>query len=234
MKINLERKFPKKSFDMIRKVGRLADKEGIRAYIVGGPVRDLLLDLSNYDLDFVVEADATEFARKLNKGIMGDLKIYRAFKTATITYRDFRIDIVTARSESYKRPGSYPDVKPGTIKEDLFRRDFTINAMAVSINKKDLGELVDFYNGLKDLREGVIRVMHDKSFMDDATRIFRAVRFCARFDFRIERHTKGLMKKAVLGGFLGEVNRGRIKKEVELFLKEKAPLKCLKGFSKLI
>ncbi|MBU4312035.1 MAG: hypothetical protein KJ706_04895 [Candidatus Omnitrophica bacterium] len=234
MKINLKKKFPKKVFDIVKAAGALADKENIPAYIVGGPVRDLLLDLSNYDLDFVVEGDAIAFARKLSRSLKGGLKTYRAFKTATVTYGDFRIDIVTARTETYKRPGSYPDVKPGTIKQDLFRRDFTVNAMAVSINKRKFGELVDFYNGLQDLRKGVVRVMHDKSFMDDPTRIFRAVRFCARFNFRIERHTKALMKKAALAGFLGEVNRGRIRKEVELFLKEKAPLKCLKSFSRLI
>lgn len=234
MKVKLKEKFPKRIFDIIKRIGSLADKEKIPAYIVGGPVRDLLLELPNYDLDFVVEGDAMDFADKLNKHLGGSLKTYRAFKTATISYKDIKIDIVTARSETYQRPGSYPDVKPAGIKEDLFRRDFTINAIAAFINKKGFGELVDFYDGLKDLRKGIIRVMHDKSFMDDPTRIFRAVRFSTRFNFKIETRTKELIRKAVLGGFLGEVNRGRIKKEVELFLKEKTPLKCLKAFSSLI
>jgi len=234
MKIDLAKKFPKGILDVIKLVGRTADREGEPAYIVGGPVRDLLLNVPNYDMDFVVEGDAIEFAEILTRALKGHLKIHKPFRTATISYKEFRIDVVTARTESYKRPGAYPDVMPGTIKEDLFRRDFTINAMAVSINKENFGELVDFYNGFKDLKKGIIRVMHDKSFIDDPTRIFRAVRFSARFDFKIEPHTRGLIKKAILAGLLGEVNRGRIRKEIELFLKEKNPLKCLEAFSGLI
>jgi len=234
MKINLAKKFPKKIFDIIKAVGREADRGGIPIYIVGGLVRDMMLGVSNIDLDFVVEGSGIEFAGILNNSLKGDLKVHRAFKTATIIYNDLRIDIVTARSESYKKAASYPDVKPGTIKDDLLRRDFTINAMAVAINRKNFGELVDFYNGSKDLEKGIIRVMHNKSFIDDPTRIFRAVRFSIRFNFKIEPHTKHLIKEAILEGLLGEVNRGRIQKEVELFLKEKKPLKCLEAFSHLI
>ncbi len=234
MKIDLKKKFPKRIFSIIKTVGKAADRQGLSAYIVGGPVRDIFLKVPNYDLDFVVEGDAIRFAEDLNKTLRGKLTTHRAFKTATIVSGTLRIDVVTARSESYEAPAAYPDVEPGTIKQDLFRRDFTINAMAVSINRKDFGELVDFYNGLRDLKKRVIRVMHDKSFMDDPTRIFRAVRFSTRLGFRIEPHTKDLIKKAILAGFLGEVNRGRIKKEVELFLNEKRPMKCLEAFSKLI
>jgi len=105
--------------------------------------------------------------------------------------------------------------------------------MAISVNKKNFGELVDFYGGQKDLKKGVIRILHNKSFMDDPTRIFRAVRFSVRFGFKIEPHTKKLIKEAALDGLLGEVNAGRIRKEIELFLKEKNPKKCLETFSKL-
>lgn len=234
MKIDLTKKFPKKILSIIKLVGDVADREGFPVYIVGGPVRDLLLGVSNYDLDFVAEGKGIEFAEILNASLKGRLKIHQAFKTATIERKDCRIDIATARSESYKRPAAYPDVRPGSVKEDLFRRDFTINAMAVSINKKGFGQLVDYYGGTEDLEKGIIRAMHDRSFIDDPTRIFRAVRFSARFGFKIEPHTRALMKKAVLGGFLGEVNRGRIKKEVELFLNEKKPLECLRAFSNLI
>ncbi|MFC1624158.1 CCA tRNA nucleotidyltransferase [Candidatus Omnitrophota bacterium] len=234
MKIDLSKKIPRRIFNIIKVIGKTADKEDLSIYIVGGPVRDILLNVPNYDLDFVVEGDGLRFSEVLNKTLKGDLKTHRAFGTATITYKDFRIDIVTARKESYKRPAAYPDVKPGTIKQDLFRRDFTINAMAISINNKDFGKLVDFYNGARDLKKGSIRVMHDKSFIDDPTRIFRAIRFRVRFDFKIEPHTKKMIKEAVLGGFLGDVNRGRIRKEIELFLKEKKPLECLEVFSDLI
>ncbi|MEK7868185.1 MAG: CCA tRNA nucleotidyltransferase [Candidatus Omnitrophota bacterium] len=220
--------------DIIKIVGKIADESGVKAYIVGGSVRDKLLGMSNYDLDFVVEGDGIKFAEVLNKKLKGRLITYKAFGTATIELKGKRIDVVTARKESYKYPAAYPIVKPGAIKDDLFRRDFTINSMALAIDKKGLGRLVDFYGGQKDLTKGVIRVLHDKSFMDDPTRIFRAVRFSVRFGFKIEPHTKKLMKEAVLDGFLGEVNAGRIRKEIELFLKEKNPKKCLDVFSKLM
>lgn len=219
---------------IIESVGKLADKLKIKAYIVGGPVRDKLLGIKNFDLDFVVEGDGIKFAEALNKSLKGRLTKYPAFGTATIKSKSKKVDIVTARKETYKEPGAYPSVKPGEIKDDLFRRDFTINAMAIAVNKKGFGKLVDFYNGQKDLKKGLIRVLHDKSFMDDPTRIFRAVRFAVRFGFKIEPHTKKLMKDAVLGGFLGDVNTGRIRKEIELFLKEKNPKKCLDVFSKLM
>ncbi|MBU1887772.1 MAG: hypothetical protein KKB46_01055, partial [Candidatus Omnitrophica bacterium] len=169
----------------------------------------------------------------LNKRLKGDLKTHKAFGTATVSYEDMRVDIATARRETYKKPAAYPDVEPAAIKEDLFRRDFTINAMAVSVNKKNFGELVDFYGGHKDLRKKLIRVMHDKSFTDDPTRIFRAVRFSARFGFKIDPRTRKLIKEAILKGLLGEVNRGRVRKEAGLLLKEKKPLKCLQIFSNL-
>ena len=220
--------------NIIEIVGKLADKLKIKAYIVGGPVRDKLLGIKNYDLDFVVEGDGIKFAEALNKIFKGKLIIYKAFGTATIAIKGKRVDIVTSRKETYKYPAAYPTIKPGNIKDDLFRRDFTINAMALVINKKNFGKLVDFYGGQKDLKKGIIKVLHDKSFMDDPTRIFRAVRFSVRFGFKIEPHTKKLMKEAVKGRFLGEVNSGRIRKEIELFLKEKNPKKCLEVFSKLV
>jgi tRNA nucleotidyltransferase (CCA-adding enzyme) len=234
MKIDLIKKFPRKISNIIKIIRDTCDMEDFRVYIVGGVVRDMLLNVPNYDLDFVVEGNGIEFAEILNRKFKGDLKIHRAFKTATIMFGNSRIDIATARNESYERPGSYPDVRPGTIKEDLFRRDFTINAMAVSVNKKDFGKLVDFYGGFRDLEKGLLRVMHERSFIDDPTRIFRAVRFSVRFNFKIEPHTRSLAKKAILSGLLGEVNRGRIEKEIELFLKEKNPLKCLRVFSALM
>jgi len=219
--------------NIIETVGKIADRLKVKAYIVGGPVRDKLLGIAGGDLDFVVEGDGIKFAEALNNALKGRIKIYRAFGTATIKLKGERVDVVTARKETYKYPGAYPDVKPGTIKDDLFRRDFTINAMAMSMNKKSFGELVDFYGGKKDLKKGIIRVLHDKSFIDDPTRIFRAVRFSVRFGFKIELHTKKLIKGALLDGLLREVNTGRIRKEIELLLKEKKPRRCLELFSKL-
>lgn len=219
---------------IIEIVGKLADKLKVPAYIVGGPVRDKLLGIDNCDLDFVVEGDGIKFAEALNKTLKGKLTAYKAFGTATIALHGKRVDVVTSRKETYKCPAAYPTVKPGSIKDDLFRRDFTINAMAISLNKKNFGKLVDFYGGQKDLKKGIIRVMHDKSFIDDPTRVFRAVRFSVRFGFKIEPHTKKLIKEAVLDGLLGEVNAGRVRKEIGLFLKEKNPKKCLEVFTKLV
>jgi tRNA nucleotidyltransferase (CCA-adding enzyme) len=234
LKINIAKKFPKNFLPIINAVGRSADRDKISAYIVGGPVRDALLSVKNHDLDFVVEGDAIRFAGCLNSGLRGSLNIHKTFGTATISFEDGRIDIVTAREETYKRPAAYPDVKPATIKEDLFRRDFTINAMAISVNSKNFGELVDLYGGRNDLKKKVIRIMHDKSFIDDPTRIFRAVRFSVRFGFRIDPRTRKLIKDAVSQGLVGEVNRGRVKKEIEILLKEKKPVKCLKALSDLV
>lgn len=219
--------------EIIKLVGETADKLKVPAYLVGGPVRDKLLGIANYDLDFVVEGDGIKFAEALNKKLKGGLTAYRAFGTAAIKLKEKKIDIVTARKETYKYPAAYPSVTPGAIKDDLFRRDFTINAMAMVINKRNFGALVDFYGGREDLKKGIIRVLHDKSFMDDPTRIFRAVRFSVRFGFKIEARTKRLIKEAVSDRLLGEVNAGRVKKEVELFLKEKDPKKCLETFAKL-
>lgn len=234
MKIDIAKKFSKDSLRMIKAVGKAADRDKISAYIVGGPVRDVFLSVKNHDLDFVVEGDAIRFARRLNSGLRGSLNIHKPFGTATISFKDSRIDIVTAREETYKRPAAYPDVKPATIKEDLFRRDFTVNAMAISVNSKNFGGLVDLYGGRNDLKKKVIRIMHDKSFIDDPTRIFRAVRFSVRLGFRIEPHTRKLIKDAVSQGLVGEVNRGRVKKEIEILLKEKYPVKCIKALSNLI
>ncbi|MBU1932955.1 MAG: hypothetical protein KKC66_03535 [Candidatus Omnitrophica bacterium] len=234
MKIDLRKKIPEKFFNVIKLVGKTAEEYKSLAYMVGGPVRDILLSAGNHDLDFVIEGDAIKFAEDLNKRLKGDLRTHSAFGTATVTFKDMKVDIVTARQETYKRPAAYPDVEPATIKEDLFRRDFTINAMAVSVNKKDFGRLVDFYGGLGDLRKKLIRVMHDRSFIDDPTRIFRAVRFSVRFGFKIEPRTRRLMKEAIMDGLLGELNRGRVRKEIGLLLKEKKPLKCLQAFSRLV
>lgn len=234
MKIDLAKKISKNIFWIVKVVGEEADKQGIPAYIVGGPVRDIFLGVKIKDLDFVVEGDGIKFAEALNDIFKGKLAVYKAFGTATINVGNDRIDIATARKESYENTASYPKVKPSSIKDDLFRRDFTINAIAVSINKACFGTVVDFNGGVVDIKKGIIRVMHEKSFEDDPTRIFRAVRFSTRFGFKIAGSTKKLIKKALLDGILSCVNKGRIKKEIELFLQEQNPSGCLEEFARLI
>lgn len=202
---------------LLKEIGEIADKEDINAFVVGGFVRDALLGIDDKDIDIVVEANAINFAKILGKKWGVEPVLHEGFKTATIEKSGYRIDVVTARKERYKKPAVLPEITPATIREDLLRRDFTINAMAVSLNKKDFGKLVDFYNGQKDLKDKKIRVMHDKSFIDDPTRIFRAIRFQKRLGFIIEPHTQKLMTDAINIGMIGKLKKQRVKKELDLF-----------------
>jgi tRNA nucleotidyltransferase/poly(A) polymerase len=144
MKNNLLQKLPYKVKSRLSLIGKSADKAGVRAYIVGGVVRDILLRKDNLDLDIVVEADAIKFSKHLEKIIPGRFIKHHKFGTATLFENNLRIDFATSRKETYSQPGALPDVYPGTIRQDLFRRDFTINAMAISINSATFGELYDF------------------------------------------------------------------------------------------
>jgi tRNA nucleotidyltransferase (CCA-adding enzyme) len=211
-----------------------------RVFAVGGFVRDMQLGEDNLDIDIVVEGDGLKLASRLARDLNGLLTVHKFFGTATInTYckntaklqnaleQEIRLDIATARKEIYKHPADYPRVVFSTIEDDLGRRDFTINAMAVSLNKGSFGEILDTYNGRKDLKDGIIRVLHDNSFMDDPTRIFRAVRFEQRYSFKINRKTMLSMKSAIQSGMLDCLSRQRIIKEKKLIKKEKSALKIL-------
>ena len=196
----------KRILKVIRDIGRAADRQGLRAYIVGGVVRDMILDRKNLDIDIVTEGPAIPFARSVAKAAGSKITVYPRFGTATLQWSfGLRLDFVAARQEFYPHPGALPQVRPGTLRDDLFRRDFTINAMAVCLNKDGWGQLVDEFGGLSDLREKKIRVLHERSFMDDPTRILRAVRFEQRLRFHIEPWTLGLLKQALRPvGFLRE------------------------------
>lgn len=183
---------------VIRAVGRCADRRGVRAYLVGGIVRDILLGRENLDVDIVVQAPAIAFARGLAGDMGVPLTAYPEFGTATLRGPfGLRLDFVEARQEHYPCPGALPKVRPGTLNDDLFRRDFTINAMAVCLNKNRWGQLVDEFGGLSDLRGRNIRVLHERSFIDDPTRILRAVRFEQRLRFHIEPRTLRLLRQAL-------------------------------------
>ncbi len=183
---------------VIRNIGRAADRQGVRAYIVGGIVRDIVLGRKNLDIDIVLEGPAIVFARNVAKATGAKITVYPQFGTATLLWSfGLRIDFVAARQESYARPGALPQVRPGTLKDDLFRRDFTINAMAICLNKDRRGELVDEFGGLQDAQEKKIRVLHGQSFIDDPTRILRAVRFEQRLHFAIESLTLRYLKEAL-------------------------------------
>lgn len=200
-----------------------AYKREIPIYVVGGTLRDILLGFRVKDLDLVIETSVDKFLKYIEglgkKGRL--LKRFYTFKF-TINHNEIEhVDIAIARKEVYPRPGALPLVEPGTIMEDLYRRDFTINALAIPIYlDKKIGDIIDPLGGIKDLNEKKIRVLHDKSFIDDPTRIFRAVRFSIRLGFTIEPHTYSLIKSAIKNGALRTVGIARIRKEIELCKKE--------------
>ncbi|MDP2939382.1 MAG: hypothetical protein Q8O13_04785 [Candidatus Omnitrophota bacterium] len=214
-------------------IGKKADASKIRAFVVGGFVRDILLKKDNLDLDIVVEASAINFARHLLKLILGKLTIHNKFNTATLVSQKFRIDFTTARRETYAHPSALPDIYPGTIRDDLFRRDFTINAMAISLNQSSFGKLMDFFGGQKDLSQKKIRILHELSFADDPTRILRAIRFKERFNFVIEKRTAYLMKQALKSKALLLVKPPRIFDELIHILKEEKPAKYILSIKRI-
>ena len=200
-----------------------AFKKGVHIYMVGGTLRDLLLGLEIKDVDLVVESSVEkflEYVESLNKkGRL--LRRFYTFKFETSYDPVEHIDIAIARKETYPKPGALPIVEPGTIEEDLYRRDFTINALAIPVYPDGkTGNIIDPLGGLKDLSNRVIRVLHNRSFIDDPTRIFRAVRFSIRLGFSIDSDTERLMKEAIENGALRTVGIARIRKEIELCKKE--------------
>jgi len=225
----MRRRLPAKIFNRLREIGRLADATGASAYLVGGLVRDLLLGHTNLDVDIAVEGDGMAFARRLADQHGAGLKIFEKFATAYVVFPDgFKLDVATARRESYAHPTALPAVKPSSIKDDLCRRDFTINALAIRLNASHFGELVDFYGGQRDLEHKVLRVLHACSFVDDPTRVFRAIRFEQRFGFHIEKHTLTLLKEAAASDLVRRLSGPRLRNEVMRLLSEQAPTRAIR------
>jgi len=215
-----------------------ANDLGYSLYIVGGFVRDLLLGTPNFDLDMVVEGDAIHLARVLAPKLNGHVRSHARFGTAKVILNGERaahvppsLDFVTARTEFYERPTELPQVERSSIKQDLYRRDFTINTMAICLDRDRFGELLDFYGGERDLREGVIRVLHNLSFVEDPTRILRAVRFEQRLAFEIEPRSAELMVDAL--DLLDRVTGDRLRHELYLLLAEQEPERGLERLHQL-
>lgn len=186
-------------------------------------MRDLLLAIPDRDIDVSVAGDAVELAALLAQAMNGVAvsEAHAAFGTATVGLGDgLRLDLVTARKEVYPRPGSLPVVEPGTIQDDLARRDFTVNAMAFSLVPGGKGELLDPHGGIADLQSRVIRILHEQSFTDDPTRMFRAVKLAERLGFRVEKQTLELVLRAVRDGALYTVSIDRTVRELLLILEE--------------
>lgn len=219
---------------LLRDIGNMGVKAGCRTFVVGGLVRDLLLGVKNLDLDIVVEGDAIRFGGILSSSFGWAMVEYRKFGTCSVfTKGGLKIDLATARREIYEQPGALPTVSFGSLREDLLRRDFTINAMAISLDKGTFGRLIDFFGGEADLASGRIRVLHNKSFTDDPTRIFRAVRFEQRFGFKIDRRTEELIRNAIDEKMFEKVKSQRIRDEIILILKEEYPLLAIRRMSEL-
>jgi len=210
------------------RVARITDDLGFKSYLVGGPVRDRILGTPATDLDITVVGDATVVAERLAADIQGRLTVHQRFGTATVTAGSLTIDLVTARRETYNSAGALPDVEPGGIADDLARRDFTINAMALPL-PASIGDLVDPHRGRADLEAGLIRVLHPGSFLDDPTRILRAVRYAARFGFTIEPETARLMSEALAGRALSTLTGDRLRHELERILQEPNPAAPLRA-----
>ncbi len=222
-------KLDKKIFNIVRKVGQSADKHSLPIYVVGGVVRDILLKKDIFDLDFVVEGDGIKLANILARELNLKPIVHSKFGTATLILQDnIRLDFVSARKEVYSYPGALPNVELGKLADDLFRRDFTINAMAIAINQDNFGVLIDKFNGSEDLSSGIIRVLHDKSYTDDPTRILRAVRFEQRLKFSINSHDLGLIKKTLKSKAINSVGQVRYFNEIKKMIVEENALACFK------
>lgn len=211
---------------------RLAREHRVAAYLVGGLVRDLLLGRENRDLDLVVEGDGPHFARLLAGELGGRVREHRAFMTAVVVDRDgFHIDVATARSEFYREPAALPEVATSALRQDLYRRDFTVNTLAIRLGPGDKPELIDYFGGRRDLEDGVIRVLHSLSFIDDPTRVLRAVRLEERLGFEISQETLHLVEVALEEGVFERLSGSRLREELKLLLDE--PAVALRGLDRL-
>jgi len=214
---------------LLKAVGKKAQELGFEVYAVGGFVRDLILRTENYDIDLVVEGDGIQLGQAIAAEGQGEIRIHKKFGTATLKLpSQYRLDIATARLEYYDHPAALPRVEHSSIKLDLYRRDFTVNALAIHLNPGHFGEQIDFFGGQRDLKERVIRVLHNLSFVEDPTRIFRALRFEQRFHFQIAKHTQKLMENAVRLGLFGRLSARRFFRELALCLSEERPFAVIK------
>jgi tRNA nucleotidyltransferase (CCA-adding enzyme) len=213
-------------------IAAVSRDSGTPAYLVGGFVRDLLLGREDRDLDVVVEGDGPAFARRLAQALGGRVREHEAFLTAVVKLPDGgAIDVATARSEFYRAPAVLPEVESSALRQDLYRRDFTINTLALRLGPEGPVELVDFFGGQRDLKDGVLRVLHSLSFIDDPTRVLRAVRLSLRLDLRVSPETLRLIRVAVAEGVFDQLSGSRLREELDLLLDE--PATAVRGLERL-
>ncbi len=216
----------------LRSFGQMASATGVKVFLVGGSVRDLILRRRPVDWDLVVEGDPEPFLERVREQ-GATVKRYGRFHTAHVTFADgLAFDLARARRETYARPGALPEVLPGSLEQDLYRRDFTMNAMAVSLMPDEFGDLIDRYRGLEDLKHGRVRVLHSLSFVDDPTRALRGIRLAVRFSFTLEDQTERLLKRAVDLRLFSESEGTRLRREFFLPFRERDPIAVFHAFDK--
>ena len=222
-------RLPKPVVRILQDIGKVGDDLGMDVYLVGGSVRDLFLRSDNLDLDVVVEGDGIRLARTFSK-FRGDVRIraHKKFNTAKLIFDDgLTIDVASARLEYYMSPAALPVVEHSSIKLDLYRRDFTINTLAIKLNGGQFGVLIDFFEAMRDIKEKVIRVLHNLSFVEDPTRVFRAIRFEQRFGFRIGKLTEALIKNAIKIDAFRRLTGTRLFSEFKHMLDEEKVTGCI-------
>lgn len=221
---NIENVISPKLLSLLKDIGNFAFSRGQKAYAVGGFVRDLVMSKESLDMDIAIEGDGVEFAKDFANQKKVKCLTYPEFGTATIKLNGISIDVATTRTEYYEEPGTLPKVERSNLRRDLYRRDFTINAMAMDLTPGNFGVIIDFFGGLDDIRRKEIRVLHRLSFVEDPTRILRALRYAARFEYKLSSDTESLLLKAIKGGYLSSVSQSRVRSELERSIEEeKAP-----------
>src|SRR3990172_6502847 len=230
----MEERLPARVLEILKEAGIVADNLGFTAYTVGGFVRDIILKYENLDMDLVIEGDGIAFANTFAERYGCRVKTHEKFGTAVIVFPDgLKVDVASSRLEHYEKPAVLPTVERGSIQQDLYRRDFTINTLAVSLNPSGFGELLDFYGAQRDIKEKVVRVLHNESFVEDPTRVFRAIRFEQRFSLKMSRHTHALITNAIKLNFFDKLSGKRLFSELVLILKEERPIKAINRMAEL-
>ena len=214
----LEQRLTGVRLSVLRALSQLAAGLGIDLYLVGGSVRDVLADAPLTDIDIMALGNAERLVESIRDRRGATVRKASAFGTWSLTVQGVDVDLATARRETYERPGALPTVIPGTVEDDMARRDFSINAMAVSLSDDSWGNLLDPHDGVTDLKRGLIRVLHDRSFEDDATRILRAIRYACRLDFRLESRTATLLERSL--PYVSTISPDRVRHEIERIFRE--------------
>jgi len=219
---------------LLRNLGEVGDELGLPVYAVGGFVRDLLLGIDNLDIDVTVDGDGIFFAEHFAERHNCRVRSHKKFGTAVLVFPDgSKVDVASTRLEYYESPGALPTVERASLRHDLYRRDFTINTLALCINKEKFGRLTDHFGGQQDIQEETVRVLHNLSFVEDPTRVFRAIRFEQRLGFRIAPHTEKLIRNAVRMHLLDKLGGERLFSELVQILREKEPTAAIRRMAVL-